>query len=211
MPAPVLSAHGLAAERGGRLLFKGLQFVLPPGQVTWLRGRNGRGKTTLLRLLAGLSSAAEGEVRLDGTALDATTRGRLLYLGHQNALAADLRVGEALAFLAALQGRPAGDEVVAAALARLGLARRRQAFVRTLSQGQRRRTALARLALPASPSVWLLDEPFDALDTEGTGVLHALLADHVAGGGSALVTSHIVPPAPGCDTLDLDDFAASAG
>lgn len=211
MQGATLSGQGLAAERGGRLLFKGLGFTLPPGRVSWLRGRNGRGKTTLLRLLAGLSSPAEGEVRLDGARFDAAARGRLLYLGHQNALAADLRVGEALAFLAALHGRPAGDEVVAAALARLGLARRRQAFVRTLSQGQRRRTALARLALPEAPPVWLLDEPFDALDTEGTEVLHTLLADHVARGGSALVTSHIVPPGAGCDTLDLDDFAGANG
>jgi len=207
MQAPVLSAHGLAAERGGRLLFKGLHFTLAPGQVTWLRGRNGRGKTTLLRLLAGLATPAEGEVRLGNARWDAAARGRVLYLGHQNALAADLRVGEALAFLAALHGRPAGEEVVAAALARLGVARRRNAFVRTLSQGQRRRSALARLALPEPPPVWLLDEPFDALDTEGAEALHAIVAEHAARGGSALVTSHIVPPLPGCATLDLDEFA----
>lgn len=206
---PVLTAHGLAAERGTRLLFRNLQLTLAPGRVVWLRGRNGRGKTTLLRLLAGLATPAEGEVRLDDRPLDAAARARLLYLGHQNALAGDLRVVEALRFLSALHGREAGGEQIAAALARLGLARRHQAFVRTLSQGQRRRAALARLALPDAPPVWLLDEPFDALDTDGTTALHTLIGEHVARGGSALVTSHIVPPADSHDTLDLDVFAAA--
>lgn len=204
----VLSAVGLAAERGTRMLFRNLQLTLPPGRVVWLRGRNGRGKTTLLRLLAGLSTPAEGEVRLDDRPLDAAGRACLLYLGHQNALAGDLRVVEALRFLAALHGREVGGEQIAAALARLGLARRHRAFVRTLSQGQRRRAALARLALPDAPPVWLLDEPFDALDTEGTTALQALIAEHVGHGGSAVITSHIVPPTAAHDTLDLDDFAA---
>ena len=206
---PVLSAHALAAERGARLLFRNLELALPPGRVVWLRGRNGRGKTTLLRLLAGLATPAEGEVKLDNRPLDGAARARLLYLGHQNALAGDLRVVEALRFLSALHGREAGAEQIAAALARLGLSRRHQAFVRTLSQGQRRRAALARLALPDAPPVWLLDEPFDALDTDGTAALQALIGEHVARGGSAVITSHIVPPGDVHDTLDLDGFAAA--
>ena len=206
---PTLSAHGLAAERGARLLFRQLQLQVAPGHVVWLRGRNGRGKTTLLRLLAGLATPAEGEVRLDDRPIDAAGRAKLLYLGHQNALAGDLRVTEALRFLAALHGRQAGSEQIAAALARMGLAKRHQAFVRTLSQGQRRRAALARLALPDTPPVWLLDEPFDALDTDGTAALHTLIGEHLARGGSAVITSHIVPPADVHDTLDLDGFAAA--
>lgn len=206
--AALLEVEGLAAERGGRTLFRQLAFALPPGRVVWLRGANGRGKTTLLRMLAGLASPADGAIRVEGRPLDAEARHRLLWLGHANALAGELRVEEALAFLARLAGRPADADTLAAALARLGLAKRRRAFVRTLSQGQRRRAALARLALPAPPPVWLLDEPYDALDTEGCQTLHALLAEHAARGGSALVTSHVVPPA-GTDgeVLDLDRFA----
>jgi heme exporter protein A len=202
-----LQGRGLAAERGQRVLFRGLELTLDPGRIVWLRGRNGRGKTTLLRLLAGLSTPVEGEVRLDGRPLDATARQQLLYLGHQNALAGDLRVSEALRFIAALHGRPDEPGVIAAALARLGLAKKRNAFVRTLSQGQRRRAALARLALPEPPPVWLLDEPFDALDSDGTVALQALIDEHAARGGCALITSHIVPPATRHDVFDLDPFA----
>jgi heme exporter protein A len=188
---------------------------LRPGQVTWLRGRNGRGKTSLLRLLAGLSTPAHGEVLMDGQPLrklPAEWRLKLLYIAHANALKDDLSVAESLRFLSQLRGAPAADEDITGALARLGMAGMRKAPVRTLSQGQRRRVALARLALPNPAAVWLLDEPFDALDVDGVQVLNELLCEQARRGGSVLLTSHqalsLADPLP--VTLDLDLYAVAA-
>lgn len=213
--APLLEARALGGDRGGRVLFRGLSLRLAPGQLVWLRGRNGRGKTSLLRLLAGLATPVEGAVHVDGRALgraDAGWRQRLIYIGHPNALKEDLSVTESLRFFAHLQGRRATDAEIGAALGRLGIARLAPAPVRTLSQGQRRRVALARLALPQPPSVWLLDEPFDALDDDGVARLNGLLAAQARAGGSALLTSHQPlslqdpPPIP----FDLDAQTAPA-
>lgn len=199
----------LGGERGGRSLFRKLRFALLPGQVVWLRGRNGRGKTSLLRLMAGLSTPAAGAVHNAGVPLsraDAAWRERLLFIAHANALKEDLTVAESLRFLAQLQGRDSSADQLNAALARLGVAALAARPVRTLSQGQRRRVALARLALPQPPSVWLLDEPFDALDDDGVGRLNALLSENAAAGGSTLLTSHqsltLLNPVP--LQLDLD-------
>lgn len=210
--APVLSAVALGAQRGERPLFRGLELSLRPGQLVWLRGRNGRGKTSLLRLLAGLSTPAHGEIRLDGRplrGLPAAFRTRMLYLAHANAIKEDLTVAESLQFLGRLQGHAPTAEEVVAALGRLGIAGWRDAAVRTLSQGQRRRVALSRLALPQAPSVWLLDEPFDALDDEGVHALQALLTQQAGRGGSALMTSHQAPGLgpPALEILDLDAHA----
>jgi heme exporter protein A len=209
---PLLAVAGLAGERGERRLFEGLALSLKRGEVLWLRGRNGRGKTTLLRMLAGLTPPAEGTIHVDGhPALrrDPTWRAELAYVGHANALKDDLTAAEALRFLARLHGREADDAVIDAALGRLGVRSRRDLAVRQLSQGQRRRVALARLALPSPPPLWLLDEPFDALDDRGIGVLNALLTEHVAAGGAVLLTSHqalsLQTPSP--RQLLLDDFA----
>ena len=205
----MLAAVDLGGERGGRPLFRALRFTLQPGQVVWLRGRNGRGKTSLLRLMAGLASPAAGAVHCDGLPLPragTAWRERLLYIGHANALKEDLTVAESLRFLAQIQGRTCSAAALADALARLGIAALAARPVRTLSQGQRRRVALARLALPQPSSVWLLDEPFDALDDEGVRLLNALLSEHAAAGGSTLLTSHQVltldNPAP--KLLELD-------
>lgn len=191
-PRPTLRLAGLACRRGGKLLFDDVNLALPAGQLVWLRGRNGCGKTSLLRLVAGLSRPERGEVLWGGEAI----RGRasygeqLLYLAHANGLNDDLGAAEALAFLARLHGRAASAEAVRAALDALGVAARQRTPVRSLSQGQRRRVALARLALDQRPSLWVLDEPFDALDAEGTQRLCALLAGHLTRGGSVLLSSH---------------------
>ena len=199
----------LAGERGGRPLFRQLNFELQPGQVVWLRGRNGRGKTSLLRLLAGLSTPAQGAVQCAGVPLAQAApawRERLVFIAHANALKEDLSVLECLRFLAQLLGRDATAAQMRMALDRLGVAPLAARPVRTLSQGQRRRVALARLALPQPPSIWLLDEPFDALDDDGVGRLNGLLSEHAAAGGSTLLTSHqaltLQDPAP--TVLDLD-------
>jgi len=212
---PLLRAALLEGQRGERVLFRELELALAPGEVVWLRGRNGRGKTTLLRLLAGLATPVTGEISFDGVPLaraGSHWRGEMLYIGHANALKDDLSATEALAFVAGLRGRPPAAEAVAGALGRLGVGASARAPVRTLSQGQRRRVALARLALPVAPRLWLLDEPFDALDDHGIVILNALLAEHAARGGATLLTSHqalsLRDPVP--RALDLDAYSVGA-
>ena len=208
----MLQTAGLAGQRGNRALFEGLNLLLAPGSVTWLRGRNGRGKTTLLRMLAGLSTPVAGSLHIAGRTLregGAGWRRQWLYIGHQNALKDDLSASEALRFLAQLHGLPASDVELEAALRRLGIYNRRHAPVRTLSQGQRRRVALARLVLQRASPLWLLDEPFDALDTEGIVALNGVISEHAAAGGCVLLTSHqplsLTAPVP--TVFDLEDHA----
>ena len=188
--------------------------ALAPGSVTWLRGRNGRGKTSLLRLLAGLSSPADGEFRVAGQTLregGAAWRSHWLYVGHQNALKDDLTAFEALRFLADLHGMPADAAGLAQALKRMGIHNRQQAPVRTLSQGQRRRVALARLLLSRSVPLWLLDEPFDALDADGITALNSVISEHAAAGGCVLLTSHqalsLAHPVP--SVFDLEPYVCA--
>jgi heme exporter protein A len=208
----VLSVRALACQRGERVLFEGLNLALLPGSVTWLRGRNGRGKTSLLRLLAGLSAPESGEIHIAGReaiAAGASWRRHWAYVAHQNALKDDLSATEALWFLARLHGLPCGTTELQQALRRMGMASRQHAPVRTLSQGQRRRVALARLALSKDAALWLLDEPFDALDIDGITALNSLIAEHAQRGGCVLLTSHqpltLQSPAPA--VLDLEAFA----
>ncbi|MBX3619245.1 MAG: cytochrome c biogenesis heme-transporting ATPase CcmA [Rhizobacter sp.] len=198
---PLLAAAGLACRRGDRVLFKGLDLPVQRGQIVWLRGANGRGKTSLLRLLAGLSTPEAGRIE---------RHGELLYVAHANALKEDLTVLESLRFLARLHGRRDGEAALVEALRLFGMASRRDAPVRTLSQGQRRRVTLARLALTPSPAVWVLDEPFDALDVEGIATLNGLLTRHAQAGGSVVLTSHqaltLAEPVP--VVVQLDELAA---
>jgi heme exporter protein A len=193
VPSPVVAASGLTCRRGERLLFKGLDLALMPGQIVWVRGANGQGKTSLLRLLAGLSRPDAGSIAL-------ATGCERVYVGHANALKEDLTVAESLLFLSRLHGFTTNASAQAEALRRFGLLSRRDAPVRTLSQGQRRRVALARLCVAPVSASWLLDEPFDALDADGVEALNALLADHAAQGGCVLLTSHVpltlTSPAP---------------
>ena len=209
----MLAASALACQRGERLLFKGVSLALRPGQVVWVRGNNGRGKTSLLRLLAGLAAPTCGEIAWGGLPLRkarADHCSNLLYLAHANALKDDLSVAEALAFLAHLHGQVASEQATSQALRRFGLFSRRKSAVRTLSQGQKRRVALARLTLAPPKPLWILDEPYDALDAEGSAVVDGLLCAHAEQGGCVVLTSHlplnITRPEPIC--LSLDDYAA---
>lgn len=189
----LLQATDLACERGGRTLFSGLNLQLPPGSISWLRGRNGGGKTSLLRLLAGLATPAAGQVRIAGRSLSqwgVAGRRHWAYVAHHNALKDDLTVLESLRFMARLHGLDDEPATLKAALSTLGMGRQSLAYVRTLSQGQRRRVALARLALCSNAPVWLLDEPFDALDTDGIAALNGLISAHARAGGCVLLTSH---------------------
>ena len=212
--ACLLQTRNLGCQRGERPLFERLSLCLAAGSVTWLRGRNGRGKTSLLRLLAGLSTPMSGEVLIRGRSLrqvGPAWRRQLVYIAHQNALKDDLSASEALRFLARLHGAPVNDDLLAAALRRLGVQQRQHAPVRTLSQGQRRRVALARLALSMASPLWLLDEPFDALDADGVAALNDLIGEHAAQGGCVLLTSHqplsLAQPVPAL--FDLEPYACA--
>ena len=208
---PRLRATGLACARGTRVLFRGLDFELGPGQLLWLRGRNGAGKTSLLKLAAGLAEPHEGRIDIDGVpARRAERQDRLVFVAHANALKDDLAAGEALAFLLRIHGRPFDGATLDAALDRLGILSRRDAPVRTLSQGQRRRVALARLAVEQRPTLWLLDEPFDALDTDGLSRVNAVLAGHLYRGGSIMLTSHLDLDTAVLHPIELDLDRASS-
>ncbi|MEO5846080.1 MAG: cytochrome c biogenesis heme-transporting ATPase CcmA [Caldimonas sp.] len=187
----VLFVRDLECRRGDRLLFAPIRFVVGAGQIVWIRGANGQGKTTLLRTLAGLSAPAAGEIAWAGAAAIAP---RPLYLAHANALKEDLTVAESLRFLLHLGGSHVDGADVETALERLGMASRKDAFVRTLSQGQRRRVALARLAAERELRPWLLDEPFDALDAAGVELLAGVIAQHARRGGAVVLTSHLPLP-----------------
>jgi heme exporter protein A len=191
---PRFAATQLACRRGTRLLFHDLGFEVNAGQIVWVRGQNGRGKTSLLRLAAGLSTPEHGRVLCDGVPPRrvAEPSQQPLFIGHANALKDDLSASEALAFLLRIHSLRHDIATVHAALERVGVRSRRDALVRTLSQGQRRRVALARLAVDDRASLWILDEPFDALDLDGQQRLNALLAEHVRRGGCVLLTSHLL-------------------
>ena len=212
-PLPTWAAVDLACRRGSRLLFEGLSLAVIAGRATWLRGRNGSGKTSLLRLAAGLAVPARGAVTWGGVPLPraAGFASSRVYIGHANALKEDLTLTESLRFLAELQSRDSSVDAVHAALERLGLGSRRDAAVRTLSQGQRRRGALARLALERQASIWILDEPYDALDDDGVRCVDGLLHEQLARGGSVLLTSHQAPgrSAPAMAEFDLGALVAA--
>lgn len=186
---PFLVVDGVGYRRSDEWLFRGLSFAVQRQECWWLRGHNGRGKTSLLRLVVQLATPDEGAI-----AWPASAQGVALppvYIGHTNALKDDLTAQEALQFLVHLHGRSCSASQAAAALQRLGIHKRRNQPVRTLSQGQRRRVALSRLALESSASLWVLDEPYDALDPEGIAQVNALMQEHQARGGSVILTSHI--------------------
>jgi len=184
----MLETSALACERGGPRLFSDLGFSVAPGGLLRVRGANGSGKTTLLRTLAGLTRPSEGTVRWRGQPIGDDYRKEMLFLGHAPAMKDELTVLENLEF--ASQLAELKNPECMKALEQLGVARLAGLPARYLSQGQRRRAALARLALSASVPLWLLDEPFAALDDEGIAQVSALCGAHLAAGGMVVLTSH---------------------
>lgn len=188
----MLEVSNLKCVRGERELFHGVGFQLESGKLLYLRGANGSGKTSLLRILCGLSPAEAGQILWNGVPIKELSdvyRQDLFYLGHHNALQEALTVNENLAFYAALAGSMPSDMDTANALARLGLRGCQTRLVRHLSQGQKRRVALSRLMLTRA-RLWVLDEPFVALDQAAIRLLADLVAAHLDNGGLAVLTSH---------------------
>jgi heme exporter protein A len=200
----VLEAADLECERGGRTLFRSLGFSLQAGELLRIAGANGSGKTSLLRMLCGLLAPAQGEVRWKGkdiARLREDYSRELVYIGHAPAVKDDLTAAENLAIACAVAGAPVSERAVAAALARFEM--REERPVRRLSQGQRRRSALARLALSAERPLWLLDEPFTALDAAGIAVVKELIEKHRAAGGAVVFTTHQDPGISATRVIEL--------
>ena len=190
----MLEAAGLQCVRGERTLFSGLNLTLRGGELLRIAGENGSGKTSLLRILCGLLAPAEGSVRWQGQdirGLREAFSSALVYIGHANAIKEDLTAAENLAIACALHGQRTNAEDLRAALERLGVAAAEREPTRTLSQGQRRRVALARLALSPKAPLWILDEPFTALDTGAVAIVRELIAEHVARGAAVAYTTHV--------------------
>lgn len=192
MTAPFLSVHDLACERGERLLFKGMNFTLGGGQMLLVQGGNGQGKTSLLRLLTGLSRPEAGEVRWRGDPIARcreTYHREMAYLGHANGIKDELNPVENLRFADGLQSRAFEQDKAVATLKRLGLSRCLDLPCRVLSFGQRRRVALSALLL-AGASLWILDEPLTGLDVHAVALMEGLIRDHLHAGGMVVATTH---------------------
>lgn len=202
--SPALSAHDLECARGDRTLFTGLGFELAAGELLLVQGGNGQGKTSLLRLLTGLSGPVAGEVRWRGQAIKAAREAYhrdMIYLGHANGIKEDLTPLENLRFQAGLSGRDFDAARAEQTLCQLGLARCLDLPTRVLSFGQRRRVALASL-LTAGAVLWILDEPLTGLDVHGVALVESLLREHLNRGGMVVMTTH--------QPLTLDGVAVRA-
>jgi heme exporter protein A len=182
-----LSGSGLRCVRGGREVFSGLDFVTASGEALAVVGANGAGKTSLLRLIAGLLHPADGEIALEGGEAELTLAEQAHYLGHRDALKPALSVIENLAFWRDFLGGEAGD--AAQRLARVGLGHAAHLPAAFLSAGQRRRLSMARLLCVKRP-IWLLDEPTSALDAAGQALFAGLMREHLEGGGIIIAATH---------------------
>ena len=191
-----LTAEKLACARGERRVFSDLNFEVRAGEVLVVEGANGAGKTSLLRMIAGFLAPASGSVTLhldSGALSDGEERSRHVgWLGHQDGIKPQMAVGEQLEFFARLYG---AQLPVAPPLEQVGLARQRDFPCRYLSAGQKKRLGLARLILSGRP-LWLMDEPFAALDTAGRALAAELMRSHCAAGGIVVAATH--------DALGLD-------
>src|SRR5882724_5362586 len=188
----LLEVAGLACHRGGRLVFDDLSFSLAKGDLLVLSGPNGSGKTTLLRALALLVPAEAGTIQWQGADVGADREAwhaSLGWLGHHDGLKGDLTVRENLLVAQRLRGEATDAARIDDALGAFDLTRLTQRAVRTLSAGQRRRVALARVVAADAP-LWLLDEPLNALDADSQAALRVVLETHLDDGGLAIAATH---------------------
>ncbi len=194
MSDALLRLSGIACMRGGRLLLRGIDLILTPGQSALLRGPNGTGKSSLIRLTAGLLPAYAGSIE---------RRGKVALSDEALALDRDRTLGAALGFWAKMDAVPAS--AVADALSAIGLSDLDDIPVRMLSTGQRKRAMLARVAASGAP-IWLLDEPANGLDSASAAMLGALMRGHLARGGIILAASHQDLPLDGAKEIDLSAY-----
>ena len=203
----MLEAVELECERGTRKLFRGVSFAVAAGELLRVAGANGSGKTSLLRILAGLAAPSAGEVRWRGEPIGKLREDysrELVYIGHAPAVKDDLTPRENLAIACRLAGRAMADGALGEALERLRVP---ELPVRKLSQGQRRRAALARLLVSEAP-LWLLDEPYSALDMQGVSALNNRIGSHRAAGGAVVYTTHQEAGIQSSRVVDLGGGAA---
>jgi heme exporter protein A len=189
----MLEAANLACVRGENTLFSGLSFALERGTLLRVGGPNGSGKTSLLRIVCGLMLPAEGDVLWNGESIRRLREEfwkDLVYVGHVNAIKDDLTALENLAIGAQLVGRAVGDAAGLQALQDFGIARCAPLPARVLSQGQKRRVSLARLAVSRSAPLWVLDEPFNALDAAAVEFMRRLIGEQLTSGGTIVLTTH---------------------
>jgi len=201
-----LSASDLVCRRGGRDVFAGVSFAVAAGEALTVSGRNGAGKSSLLRMLVGLVRIAAGRVALEGGDPELTLAEQAHYLGHQDALKPSLSVAENLRFWSDFLGSAAAD--IGAPLAAVGLEALADLPAAYLSAGQRRRLSIARLLAVKRP-IWLLDEPTSTLDAAAQARLADMMRAHLAGGGLILAASHGGIGLDGVGELRLDQAPAS--
>ncbi len=201
----MLEADNLECVRGDRRLFAGVGFKLAPGELLYLQGRNGAGKTSLLRMLIGLLPPEAGEIRWQGQPIRKSGdefRADLCYLGHLNAIKEELTPLENLLASAHLADETLSEDDALDALAQVGLAGREDLACKYLSQGQKRRVALARLVKERRP-LWVLDEPFVALDVAAVDWLAGVISGHLQRGGLAVMTTHQLVAIPAGTVREL--------
>lgn len=203
----MLEASHLQCTRGLRTLFSDLDFTIEAGELVHVAGANGSGKTSLIRILCGLLAPTAGEVRFRGAdirELAEDYRSRLVYIGHAPGLKDELTPAENLHIACTFLELNVTASAVSEALDGLGLGRAAHVPVKSLSQGQRRRAALARLALSSARVLWLLDEPFIALDTQASARIELLIREHLGRGGMVVMATHQPLPAFGAAMRSIE-------
>ncbi len=193
MNSSALHLQNLACMRGGKTLFADLSVALEPGHLLRITGSNGAGKSSLLRMLCGLLTPSMGSIQWGGNPIHSDRdffHTQLIYLGHTPALKGDLSAEENIIAAGSLTGDAITSSMARSALVDSGLGHLASRLARTFSQGQKQRVALARLQLAQDKPLWLLDEPFNALDQDANEALQALIQGHLSGGGMVALSSH---------------------
>ncbi|MFZ3018922.1 MAG: cytochrome c biogenesis heme-transporting ATPase CcmA [Gallionella sp.] len=209
----MLEVSNLACSRGDHRLFSGLSFALHPGQIMQVQGENGSGKTSLLRTLCGFLMPDEGDILWNGSSVSELQEeyyAEMLYLGHLNAIKDELSGLENLRISAGMSGIELSEKDAITALRRMGLKGRELLPTKVLSQGQRRRVALARL-LVSDAKLWVLDEPLAALDVAAVALIEELIAEHLARQGMVIFTTHQPLQVAGMEMRTLTLTRAGSG